>query len=145
MNPMLVALRSELEALTIEYWHDVDANGGAAAPQFYVDEGVYATTVREYRGRAAIETFYGQRRARGSRVSLHLVNNFRIERCTDARAHCQYILSLLAADGVPVLPSRPAILVAIVDEVFVKQAEGSWLFESHRITPMFRDETPTTG
>jgi hypothetical protein len=145
MKPTLLALRSALEALTIDYWHEVDAHGGVAAAGFYLEDGVYATTVREYRGRAAIETFYSQRRARGSRVSLHLVNNFRIEQATEDRAHCQYILSLLAADGVPVLPSRPAILVALVDEVAVKQADGAWRYASRRITPLFRDDTPTTG
>lgn len=140
-----LALRAELEALTIEYWHDVDTNGGQCAAGFYVDDGLYATTLREYRGRAAIENFYSVRRARGSRVSLHLVNNFRLAQATDERALCQYILNLLAADGEPVLPSRPAILVAVVDEESVKQADGSWRCKSRRITPLFRDETPTTG
>jgi len=36
-------------------------------------------------------------------------------------------------------------MVAIVDEVVVKKADGSWLYEFRRITPLFRDETPTTG
>lgn len=146
MNRQLLALRAELEALTIDYWHEVDAHGGAAAAAFYTADGVYATTLNEYRGRDAIDAFYGKRRARGERVSLHLVNNFRIEPdSTEARARCQYILSLLAADGEPVLPSRPAILVAVVDEVACRQADGSWLYESRRIHPRFRDETPTTG
>ena len=145
MSAQLLALRSELEALTIDYWYDVDTNGGAAAAAFYVDDGVYATTLREYRGRDAIEKFYGNRRDRGPRVSLHLVNNFRLAQVGDDRVTCQYILSLLAADGAPVLPSRPAILVAVVEEVAVKQGDGSWLYASRRITPLFRDETPTTG
>lgn len=150
MNPCLntesLALRAELEALTIEYWHDVDTHGGAAASTFYTADGVYATTLNEYRGRDAIDAFYGKRRARGARVSLHLVNNFRLDpQSTGSRAACQYILSLFAADGEGVLPSRPAILMAVVDEVVLKQPDGSWLYESRRIHPRFRDETPTTG
>lgn len=145
MNTAHVTLRAELEALTVDYWHDVDANGGVAAAAFYLTDGVYATTIREYRGREAIDAFYARRRDRGARVSLHLVNNFRLVSASAGRAQCQYVMSLLAADGVPVLPSRPAIMVASVEETLVQQASGAWLVESRRITPLFRDETPTTG
>ncbi|MFZ9138372.1 MAG: hypothetical protein ACO24Y_03100 [Hylemonella sp.] len=145
MNSEHLELRSRLEALAIDYWHDVDSNGGVGAAKFYVDDGIYATTIREYRGHDAIEDFYLRRRDRGARVSLHLVNNFRLANVNAERVHCQYILSLLAADGQPVLPSQPAILVAVVDEVLVKQIDGAWLYESRRITPLFRGETPTTG
>ncbi|WP_420223581.1 nuclear transport factor 2 family protein [Pigmentiphaga litoralis] len=101
--------------------------------------------MREYRGRAAIEAFYERRRDRGARVSLHVVQNFRIEPESDTRVRCQYILNLYAADGVPVLPSRPAIMLALVEEVVLKQADGTWRYASRRVFPQFRDETPTTG
>lgn len=141
----LLALRYELEALTIDFWHEVDINGGGRAAAYYVDDAVFETSVREYRGRAAIEAFYGRRRDRGERVSLHVLHNFRIEPESDTRVRCQYILSLFAADGVPILPSRPAIMLALVEEVVLKQSGGSWRYESRRIHPQFRDETPTTG
>jgi hypothetical protein len=54
-------------------------------------------------------------------------------------------MSLFAADGEPVLPSRPAIMVAIAEEVVVRQADGRWLYESRQLRPLFRDNTPTTG
>lgn len=141
----LLSLRFELEAQTIDFWHEVDIKGGSDAAAYYVDDAVFETSVREYRGRAAIEAFYARRRDRGVRVSLHLVNNFRIEVDSDTRVRCQYILSLFAADGQPILPSRPAIMLALVEEVVLKQSDGAWLYESRRVNPQFRDNTPTTG
>ncbi|CAN5386348.1 hypothetical protein BH09PSE5_BH09PSE5_30630 [soil metagenome] len=140
-----LALRQELEALAIEYWYEVDIKGGSQAPRYYTDDAVFRTSVSEYRGRAALDAFYSRRRDRGARISLHVMNNFRIEPESDTRVRCQYILSLFAADGEPVLPSRPAIMLALVDEVVLKQADGSWLYQSRLVTPQFRDETPTTG
>lgn len=140
-----ISLRYELEALTIDFWYEVDINGGGQAASYYLDDAVFESSVREYRGRAAIEAFYLRRRERGARISLHVVNNFRIEVESDSRVRCQYILSLFAADGKPVLPSKPAIMLALVEEVVHKQDDGSWRYESRRVRPQFRDDTPTTG
>lgn len=141
----LLALRYELETLAIDFWHEVDANGGREAAGYYIDDAVFATSVREYRGRQAIDDFYNRRVQRGPRVSLHVVQNFRIVPEDAARVRCEYIMSLFAADGAPVLPSRPAIMVAIAEEVVLRQPDGRWLYGSRRLKPLFRDETPTTG
>lgn len=141
----LLAQRYELEALAIDFWHDVDANGGRNAASYYADDALFATSIREYRGRAAIQDFYNRREQRGQRVSLHLVQNFRIEPQAPGRVRCQYIMSLFAADGEPPLPSRPAIMVAIAEEIAARQPDGRWLYESRRLKPQFRDDTPTTG
>jgi ketosteroid isomerase-like protein len=138
-------LRQQLEVLAIDFWHEVDANDGRDAARFYVEDAVFATSIREYRGRQAIHDFYTRREQRGARLSLHLVQNFRIEVQSATRVHCSYVMSLFAADGEPVLPSRPAIMIAIADEVVVQQADGTWLYESRRLRPLFRDDTPTTG
>lgn len=140
-----LALRQELEALAVDFWHEVDNNEGKHAARYYVEDAVFATSIREYRGRQAIHDFYTRREQRGPRVSLHIVQNFRIEPLAATRVRCEYVMSLFAADGEPVLPSRPAIMVAIAEEVVVRQADGTWLYESRRLRPLFRDNTPTTG
>jgi ketosteroid isomerase-like protein len=141
----LLSLRHCLEALAIDFWHEVDAHGGQEAASYYTDDAVFATSVAEYRGREAIHAFYTRRQARGARVSLHVVQNFRIEAQGADAVRCQYILSLFAADGEPVLPSRPAIMVAIAEEDLRRQPDGRWLYAQRRLRPLFRDETPTTG
>ena len=144
-KPELLALRYELEALCIDFWHEVDINGGGRAAGYYVDDAVFESSVREYRGRAEIEAFYGRRSDRTARVSLHVVNNFRVEQDDEERLRCQYILLLYAANGVPVLPSRPPIMLALVEETVLRQADGSWRYASRRVQPQFRDDTPTAG
>lgn len=141
----LRALRYELEAFTIDFWHEVDIEGGAGAARWYLDDAVFATSVREYRGRAELEAFYGRRRDWTPRVSLHLVSNFRIVPESLGRVHCHYVLSLLAADGVPVLPSRPAVMVSNVEERLVRQQDGTWRYALRRVHPLFGDGTRTRG
>ena len=139
-------LRQQLEYLAVDFWHEVDANDGRDAARYYIEDAVFATSIREYRGRQAIHDFYTRREQRGARLSLHLVQNFRIDEVlSPTRVRCEYVMSLFAADGEPVLPSRPAIMVALAEEVVVRQGDGTWLYESRRLKPLFRDETPTTG
>ncbi|UKI08297.1 hypothetical protein [Variovorax paradoxus] len=54
-------------------------------------------------------------------------------------------MSLYAADGEGVLPSRPAIMIADVRETVVRQPDGAWLYALRTLRPLFRDDTPTTG
>lgn len=141
----LLALRRELEALAVAYWHVVDMTDGSTAPSYYVASASFATSVREYGGRAAIEAYYAARKSRSARVTLHLMNNFRIEVEGDGRVRCRYALSLFAADGEPVLPSRPPILVSTVEELALRQPDGCWLYQLRRVRPLFHDGSPSRG
>ncbi len=61
---------------------------------------------------AAIEAFYGWRQDRGARTSRHLISNFRAEFADATHASTYCVMQVFAADGKPILPSRPPILVA---------------------------------
>jgi hypothetical protein len=97
------------------------------------------------KGRAEIERFYDARQARGERVSRHLVSNHRITIHDRNRASAIWVLSLFAADGKPILPSRPAIMMADVRDDLVRGDDQRWRYRSRVVTPLFRDDTPTTG
>lgn len=141
----LRALRYELQAFTIDFWHEVDFEGGANAGAWYLDDAVFASSVRAYRGRAELDAFYARRRDWTPRVSLHLVGNFRIVPATPQRVQCRYVLTLLAADGVPVLPSRAATMVSNVEELVVRQGDGTWRYASRLVHPVFGNGTRTRG
>jgi hypothetical protein len=138
-------LRQQLEARAIDYWWEVDMRDGVHAPDYYTDDAVFGTSVREYRGRAAIAAFYATRHGRPARVSLHLMQNFAIEPETQDRVRCRYFLSLFAADGEAVLPSRPPTMIARVDEIAVRQVDDAWLYALRKVQPLFRDDSPTRG
>ncbi len=138
--------RQALEALAVEYWHEVDVNGGREAHAFYTEDAIFTTSLKSRRGRDEIRAFYTARTARGPRLSLHVVQNFRVVLDTPLVARCDYVMSLYAADGEAVLPSRPAIMIARTTERAVREREdGPWLYAERTLTPLFRDDTPTTG
>ncbi|GAA5236714.1 hypothetical protein FOZ76_13070 [Verticiella sediminum] len=139
-----LVLSQELQALVLEYWYEVDMHHGRQAHLFYTEDAVFETSLKRRQGRDAIREFYAGREQRGPRVSLHLVHNFRTVPQADGTAAINYVLALHAADGAPVLPSRPAIMLADARETAVRTADG-WRFSSRTLRPLFRDDTPTTG
>jgi hypothetical protein len=135
----------EIEELSIDYWDDVDRNWGRNAHDYFTQDGSYTTTLQTRTGRDAIKAFYDTRENRGERVARHLINNHKITIHDRNRVSAVWVLSLFAADGIPVLPSRPAIMMADVHDEIVRGPDGRWLYKSRTIKALFRDDTPTTG
>lgn len=134
----------EIEDLAIDFWDEVDRNWGKNCHEYFTEDGSYTTSIKTRTGRDAIRAFYDSRENRGERVARHLINNHKITIHDRDHVSAVQILSLFAADGKPVLPSRPAIMMAdIYDEI--ERVNGRWLYKSRTIKSLFRDETPTTG
>jgi len=134
----------EIEDLAIDFWDEVDRNWGKNCHEYFTENGSYTTSIKTRTGRETIRAFYDSRENRGERVARHLINNHKITIHDRDRVSAVQILSLYAADGAPVLPSRPAIMMAdIYDEIV--RVNGRWLYKSRTIKALFRDETPTTG
>lgn len=138
------ALLQALTALEVDYWYEVDRNWGRNAHAFYVEGGEFAIGAKVMRGKEAVAGFYRWREARGERTARHIVSNFRLSSVTGDRATLECIMCLYAADGRPVLPSRPAIMIAdILSECEVGK-DGRWRFVSHRLVPVFEGGEPAT-
>jgi hypothetical protein len=135
----------EIEDLAIDYWHDVDTNWGRNAYSYFVENGRFSTSLKTRTGRDVIKAFYEDRQNRGERVARHLISNHKITVHDRNRVSAVWILSLFAADGTPVLPSKSAIMMADVRDEIVRDTDGHWRYASRTITPLFRDDTPTTG
>ncbi len=138
------AIAQRLGDLEIDYWYEVDHNWGRAAHEMYMDEGVFVIGEKRMAGRAEIREFYRGREARGERIARHVVTNLRPrvhdERC--ARLDC--ILLLYAADGEPILESRPAIMIADVISECVLDDGNAWRFLSRTLKPLFAGAEPAT-
>jgi hypothetical protein len=133
-----------LTELEVDYWHDVDFNWGRTAHTRYLEDGTFIIGDIRMEGREAISQFYGWREGRGDRVARHVVSNFRLEQSTENSATLRCILLLYAADGRPVLPSQPAILIADVLSECLRCADGQFRFRSHVLLPIFMSgEAPT--
>ena len=72
------------------------------------------------------------------------MTNFSLRPKQGKRAKFECILCLYAADGKPVLPSRPPIMIAdIVSECELGQ-DGRWRYLSHSLVPIFEGGEPAT-
>jgi len=133
-----------LTALEVDYWHDVDHNWGRTASTLYVEGGVFAIGDKTMSGREEIAAFYRWREGRGERTARHIVSNFRLGAREGNRARFECILALYAADGRPVLESRPAIMIADVVSECERGADRRWRFVSHLLRPVFMGGEPPT-
>ena len=136
----------EVTQLEVDYWREVDRNWGRAAHEFYVGDGVFAIGSKVIQGAAAIAEFYRWREGRGARVARHVVTNFSIADRGEGTVSFACIMCLYAADGVPVLPSKPAIMIADITAQCRKDTAGRWRFSYHKLEPLFMGgEAPTLG
>jgi hypothetical protein len=122
--------------LVVDYWYDVDHNGGKGAHLFYLADGEFLIDAAVIRGQGEIEAMYTARRNRGPRLSRHLAANIRLTRLSEGRAEVQSVLCLFAEDGeVPGQNLVPATVADVVDDVVV--VEGRLLIARRRLTTVF--------
>lgn len=122
----------------IDYWWDVDRNAAKCAVEFYTEDCVYLMCDYRMEGHAAIRSYYEYRESRGDRLVRHVVTNLRVHVKAVDQASLDGVLCVYAADGVPVLPSAPPIMIADTECTFVKGSDGHWRFKLHQIIPLFR-------
>lgn len=139
----LIAQR--LVELESEYWYEVDHHWGCSAHEFYAPGGIFVIGDKRMSGQAEIRNFYQWRQGRGERTARHVVSNFLARVVDDRHAKLDCILSLYAADGAPVLESKPPIMIADVVCHYVAGGGGrDWLLESRVLRPIFMGgERPT--
>ena len=141
-----LTIAAEITALNADYWYEVDRQKGAKAHEFFVEDGVFTTSLQQRSGRAAIIEYYQGRQARPkARTARHVITNQRVVVQDADNATGDWILLLHAADGEPVLPSEPAIMIADVHDVCRRGADGRWRYVSRKISAVFKSDTPTTG
>ena len=133
-----------LAALEVNYWYEIDHNWGRNARAFYTAKGVFAIGDKTMGSPDAIADFYAWRESRGERVARHVVTNFRLSESHGKRAKFECIRLLYAADGRPVLPSLPAIMIADIVAECERGDDDNWRFASHRLIPVFEGGLPAT-
>jgi len=135
-------IRHAVQERLVDYWWDVDANDAREALDFYTGDCVYDMCGHRMEGPAAVRDYYAYRAARGERLVRHVLTNLRARVHSAAQASVQGVLTVYAADGVPVLPSAPPILVADNHASFVRDADGAWRMREHGIVALFRGGAP---
>lgn len=134
--------RSELEALTVEFWHLVDHEDGAGVAELFCEDGVYAIANGENAGRHAIAEAYLQRKARGPRLSRHVQTNLRLTFDSPTSAQGTSIVTLWADDGEAPLDLKMPILIGDVLDSYVKEPDGVWRIRHRHLDQVFRGDRP---
>jgi hypothetical protein len=132
----LAHMRQSIEALNAEFAWLIDHKDGAGVEDLFTADGVYDMSNRLYRGRADIRTFYDARKSRGRRAARHVFTNLRLVPESAERATGTVILTLYACDGDPPYPTQ-AILISDYDDVYVREADEVWRYQSRTIVPVF--------
>ena len=139
---MSIDLLNELTAFETEYWNEVDRNWSRTAHTYYREDGVFVIGDKRMDGPEAVAEFYGWRQGRGDRTARHLVSNF--ASVSDGVATLECVMCLYAADGVPVLESKPAIMMADVTSECIRDSNGKWHYALHHLKPIFMGGVPPT-
>jgi hypothetical protein len=133
-----LALWYALNRLIINYWAEVDDNGGSKAHAFYLPDALYAVGNNRFEGEEKIRAFYHRRRQRGNTTTRHLIGNLREFRNDAWHAQMIGVMSLYRADGhPPILQAKPAAMIADFEAQCVLGEEQLWRFQSHLLRPIF--------
>ena len=97
-TPEEVMLWHALYQLETRYWHEVDANGGRNAHEFYLPDGLMVVGHNRFQGRDKIKEFYTWRERQAVtaissvKTTRHLINNLFVESSGDsaARPHTNF-------------------------------------------------------
>jgi hypothetical protein len=128
----------------IDYWYEVDLKGGAGVSEMYVEDGIFNGGGKPLVGRAAIEQFYTWRTNRGARTSRHVIANFRADFQDETHAITYSVMLLFAADGAPILPTAPPIMITDLIDRCVKCDDGKWRYVERTFVPLFMGGAPPT-
>ncbi len=133
-----LALWYALNRLMVNYWADVDHNGGNRAHEFYLPDALYAVGNNRFEGTEKIRAFYARRREHGTTTTRHLVDNLRVFRDDPRHARAVGAMSLYRADGRPPFRgAKPPAMIADFEAQCVLADDRLWLFQSHLLRPIF--------
>jgi hypothetical protein len=135
-------IRLAVQDRLVDYWWDVDRDGARGALDYYTADCLYDMCGHRMQGHGPIRDYYGFRASRGERLVRHVLTNVRVRVHAPDRAVLDGILTVSAADGVPVLPSAPPILLADTRCEFVLGSDGAWRMREHHIIALFRGGVP---
>ena len=132
------ALWYALNRLMINYWADVDHNGGHRAHEFYLPDALYAVGNNRFEGAEKIRAFYARRRAHGATTTRHLIDNLRVVGDGARQARTAGVMSLYRADGRPPFRgAKPPAMIADFEAQCVLADDRVWRFRSHLLRPIF--------
>jgi hypothetical protein len=124
-------------SLIVNYWRDVDCNGGRDAHRFYVADGSFIVGDNRFETHDGIQTFYAWRRRREKFGTRHLLSDLVVVADGERRARGFGMVTLHRASGLPPFRTTVPCLIADLTCNCVYGDDDTWRFESHVLDPLF--------
>jgi hypothetical protein len=135
----MASLQQELTRLVTAVWYEIDHTDGVGVSAHFARDATLIISRATARGTAEIDALYATRHARGPRVSRHCVTNLHVLEGDDVSAFAISTLLLYAEDGEAPRPRMSPVLVADVEDTFVR-GDGRWLIQKRHIITQFQPE-----
>ena len=133
-----IALWYALNRLMVNYWAEVDDNGGVTAHEYYLSDGLFAVGNNRFEGNDKIRAFYARRRQRGFVTTRHVVDNLRVFRADDRQARLLGLMRLYRAEGKPPFHgARAPAMLADFEADCVLGGDRAWRLRAHVLRPIF--------
>jgi hypothetical protein len=133
------ALQQELTQVITAVWYEIDHTDGEGVSAFFSSDATLTISRATARGTSEIDALYAARHARGPRVSRHCVTNVHVLEVDTTSALAISTLLLYAEDGDAPRHRMAPVLVADVEDTFVRD-DGHWLIQRRHIKTQFQPE-----
>ena len=133
------ALQQELLQLVTTVWYDIDQTDGTGVSSHFARDATLTISRATVHGTAEIDALYATRHARGPRVSRHCVVNLHVLEADATSAAAISTLLLYAEDGEAPRHLMSPVLIADVEDTFVRDG-GRWLIQTRHIKTRFQPE-----
>jgi 2-keto-3-deoxy-L-rhamnonate aldolase RhmA len=130
------SIQQELLQLVAAVWYEIDHTDGAGVSAYFTEDASLTISRAVSRGTAEIDELYATRTARGPRVSRHCVTNLHVIEAHESSASALSTLILYAEDGEAPRRRMSPVLVADVEDRFVRR-NGRWLIQNRHIKTQF--------
>jgi hypothetical protein len=131
------ALQQELAQVITAVWYEIDHTDGTGVSAYFAVDATLTISQATAQGTSEIDALYATRHARGPRVSRHCVTNVHVLEGDATSAVVISTLLLYAEDGEAPRHRMAPVLVADVEDTFVR-ATGRWLIQKRHIRTQFQ-------
>jgi hypothetical protein len=135
----------ELQQLVVDYWQEIDLNGGRHAAEFFITDCVAEVGLVSFKGHTGVKKYYADRlesirvqQNDGIRTTRHTFLNLRIVFENNSHATLSFLIMTFAGSGKPPVMDGTAP-VAVSDARFECrcEADGQWRIAGFYGAPVF--------
>lgn len=124
-----------LAALLVEFVWLIDHGRAGEVPALFTPQACLSSQGVRSVGRPALQARFEARAARNDIASRHVLSNLRLVQCSPDRISGWLLMTVYKTS--PQEGPAPSAVVAEVEDVYLRCADGRWLIDERRVTTVF--------